>query len=79
MDRLALHDGDRIQVQVQVLDLAQAYDPDDRLEHSGERTRPHPHAVHRRRPGPAQAVAAARILEPTADRPHTSTALRHAV
>ncbi|WP_406137292.1 type I-E CRISPR-associated protein Cse1/CasA [Streptomyces anulatus] len=77
VDRFALHDGDRFQGQV--LDLAQAYDPMTAWSTPANGRGRTPMRFTDDDLGLLKPWAAALILEPTADRPHTSTAPRHAV
>ncbi|WP_331763440.1 type I-E CRISPR-associated protein Cse1/CasA [Streptomyces anulatus] len=77
VDRFALHDGDRIQGQV--LDLAQAYDPMTAWSTRANGRGRTPMRFTDEDLGVLKPWAAALILTRSTDRPHTSTALRHAV
>ncbi|MFB8382725.1 type I-E CRISPR-associated protein Cse1/CasA [Streptomyces rubiginosohelvolus] len=77
VDRFALHDGDRIQGQA--LDLAQEYDPMTAWSTPASGRGRTPMRFTDEDLGLLKPWAAALILDLTTDRPHTSTALRHAV
>ncbi|MEU0001874.1 type I-E CRISPR-associated protein Cse1/CasA [Streptomyces microflavus] len=77
VDRFALHDGDRIQGQV--LDLAQAYDPMTAWSTPAHGRGRVPMRFTDEDLGQLKPWAAALILDPLADRPQTSAAVRHAV
>ncbi|MFE5841989.1 type I-E CRISPR-associated protein Cse1/CasA [Streptomyces niveus] len=77
VDRFALHDGDRIEGRK--LDLAQAYDPMTAWSTPASGKGLTPMRVTDEDLGALKPWAAALILDPPADRPQTSTALRHAV
>ncbi|WP_069752751.1 hypothetical protein [Streptomyces sp. EN16] len=77
VDRFALHDGDRIEGWE--LDLAQAYGPMTACSTPASGQGRTPMRFSDDDLGQLKPWSAALILETTADRPHTSAALRHAV